>query len=183
MCLSRVLTNWSGPLFIWHPSEVGMSLNHMQTISTQWITYFKTTWDHGCLFCCISSLHFCLRLSNTSFSHSFMNSFFMYISQQVSNPRGPSTALQYSLMSRHPSTSAVPLNCFFNCASLPPSLLSCISQKLHQCYPPMPPLDLPLVTPLCSPPPNIWHRCFNSVQMPSHSEQRRSSVLKELYLL
>lgn len=171
MCLSHVLTNWSGPLFIWHPSEEGMTLNHMQIISTQWITYFKTTWAT-----------FCLRLSNTSFSHSFMNSFFMYISQQVSNPRGPRTALQYSLMSRHPSTSAVPLNCFLNCASLPPSLLSCISQNLHQRYPPMPPLDLLLVTPLCSPPPNIWHCCFNSVQMPSHTEQRRSWVLKELYL-
>ena len=74
MCLSRVLTNGSGPPFIWNPSEVGMTLNHTQIISTQWITYFKTTWDHGCLCCCISSLRFCLRLSSTSFNHSFMNS-------------------------------------------------------------------------------------------------------------
>lgn len=56
-------------------------------------------------FCCS------LRQSNISFSHRFMNSYFMYISQQVSNPRGPGTALHYSPVSRHQSASAVPL-CF-----------------------------------------------------------------------
>lgn len=31
------------------------------------------------------------------------------------------------------------------------------------------PLRPPLITPFCSPPPNIWHCCFNSVQMPGCS--------------
>ncbi len=113
-------------LFIWHPSEVGLTPYHTQIIPSQARGFFfgfffyinskhtlKTTWNRGCIisprpprvnsFCC------CLRQSSICFSHSFMNSYFMYISQQVSNPRGPGTGLHYSPVSRHPSESDVPL--------------------------------------------------------------------------
>lgn len=187
MCLSHVLTNWSGPLFIWHPLEVGMTLYHTQIIPSQargvninssdwlqthWTTYFKTTWK-PCIILLrllhVSSFHCCLRHSNISFSHRFINSNFMHISQQVCNSRGLCTALHFSPF-LHPSASTVPFPwmCLFPSISpVMPLFFTESPLMLPSNASPSTPAGHPL---FCSPLPNIWHCCLNSVQMPIHTE-------------
>lgn len=140
------------------PSQArGVNCNSWGLLHMSGTSKFTTTWNHGSVapvrpprvsmcFCCG------LRQSCISFSHSFMNSSFMYISQQVSNPGGPGTALHYSPASRHPYDWA--FNCFLNCASFPPSLLShhCLSQDSASYLPPTLPSNTSPSTPCWSPP-------------------------------
>ncbi len=173
MCLSHVLTNWSGPLFIWHRSEVGMTLHHTYSRSFQvkregytstagtghkhTTTYFRTMWNqswvtparpaHWSLFRC------CLRQSNMSFSHSFMDSYFMYLHSR--------SVIQEVWVLLKCSLPPVCLSCTTVFSTLPLTVLSSLQPSCHttvfqkispsatlQCLP----FDPLLVTPFCSPP-------------------------------
>lgn len=125
-----VLTNRSRLMFIWHPLELDVTQKHtahskssesgkhpelsltadalpglIERHLKSWFPNNNNTRQPIALLHCSISL-----------SHSFMNSYLMYISQQVSNPGGPGTAVYYSPMTCCPPASTVPLsfNCFSN---------------------------------------------------------------------